>query len=348
MIDIAKHIRIFKIEPDDDFVNKRTEAINTIEEGLKKKTGVQDILLFSNALTKGLRNVEMVDPLISDIVGQAIKKHSPAFVAEGQNLEILSCALLSVLQYLNNSNESRRRLITADVLALSLLCAISYQEPITDKPKLESLRQEVLEVSLKVITDRAASTRRRASIGEIKPIAAAPPTTIPELTKMIEKALNNMIDSVKFNAAVDREEINLLWFIMNDWSDIAAKRISELNEIQKIIVRGLEISALLTRMPFPSHINLVLIDADRTRNVTPLELFNELGDLKELIKAYLKNMNASKINSFPNLFPLYHTLLNPDHPDMLPETKRPMSEWARGMLLEGVLLDIQKILNDGE
>ena len=63
-MDIAKCVRIFEPEPDDDFVTKRTEAIQDLKTQLLKKRSIADLA----ALGSGICQVFRDSPSIPDAI----------------------------------------------------------------------------------------------------------------------------------------------------------------------------------------------------------------------------------------------------------------------------------------
>jgi|GEM_PF-1655812 len=344
MSNIAKYIRIFKVDPDDDFVTKRTAAIKVIEEGFKKKTVINDILKLANSLSVGNKDISAIDPEITSIVEKAIKKQSSSFVAEDEEQQIITCALISVNEYFSKiSATSKNSLTVSDVLAIGIWSAFSFQEPISDKPKLNELIGEIVNAGRKVITSNSYTSRQRQLVNTPKPLQAP-----EDLTQVISsiKSIIPAIASLTTNAALDREEIDVLWWMLNDRSLILDIPFLELKPVEQAVLKGLEISSLLRRLGSDSHRNIATKALNKDDKFDATELLNEITDSSEKISDYLSKYKI--INECPEIFPLMTILSKKDTNISGAKTKRTLSEWASRALVEGTMLNMDKFISDGK
>ncbi len=80
---------------------------------------IGDVIKLGSDLALGIQNPNALDSSLKDIVDKAIRKQSASFVAEGQQLQIATCALIAALQYLDNAKPSgSSKLTLTDVLEL--------------------------------------------------------------------------------------------------------------------------------------------------------------------------------------------------------------------------------------
>lgn len=118
MTDIAQHIRIFDKTPSDELVEKRTESIQILSEKYSKLAAVADILQLAADLTQGVaKSGAFPDPRVTEVEA-AIQTKSSAFVREGQQLQILTCALLAALKLLTEAKPSVALWSRTDILAV--------------------------------------------------------------------------------------------------------------------------------------------------------------------------------------------------------------------------------------
>ena len=90
MTDIAIHIRIFCAQPSDELVAKRTKAIRELCDSFKKRSNSNLILQLAADIATGIQRRALAGEL-REHVARAISKHSTAFVADGNELELLTC-----------------------------------------------------------------------------------------------------------------------------------------------------------------------------------------------------------------------------------------------------------------
>lgn len=347
MIDIAKHLRIFNSDPDDDFVTKRTTAIKAIENSFKKKTTIPDLLKLANQLVLGLQNIDKIDPSFVELVEKELKKQSVSFVSDGENLQIISCGLVAALQLIDNvkPTSTKNKLSSVDVFSISIWSGLSFQSPIFDKAKLESLRTELIDASQLIVNSSSSSARVRIELSELEKVTTSQESSEP-ITIEIMQSLLNIIRSFKINANLDREEIDILWWSMNDWSEIANKKICHLNEAQQVIISSLEIARLLKRLPDKAHHILATRNCSHETMYTGEEVKDQLG---ELITPIIADLNSNPtIKEFSSIFPFFSILLNSNSEMEINgfKTKRTLSEWSGRALLEGSMINFSKMLND--
>ena len=84
MTNNATFIRIFKSAPDDDYVQKREEAIKEIADKIRKKRNVNDIMQIADELAAAMVPKAVMGEAIASQVQAALEKQSQAFVRDGE------------------------------------------------------------------------------------------------------------------------------------------------------------------------------------------------------------------------------------------------------------------------
>ena len=121
MIDIAKYVRIFKADPDDDFIVKRKAALRRIVTKLKKTNTFDGLMTLAQTVTDSFYEPKLLRSEISSCIEQALKAKSPAFIAEDNELQIATWAAVAVLEIISAAEPTSDRVSIADYLALSIL-----------------------------------------------------------------------------------------------------------------------------------------------------------------------------------------------------------------------------------
>lgn len=337
MINIAVHVRIFNPDPEDDLVTKRTSAIKELSSRYTKKQTVQNIFRLANDLAKAVEVNGGIPETLAKEIEASLRKSAKAFIAEGQELQMTVCGLLGALQSLDAAQPSAGNLIVQDVLAIGLWSALSFQAP-RSEPKLEALRVELLQKAQEFTLQTATGTRQRINVPDVsfenpEPFDAA---CLGESFKLGTKAT---VDALRANAAVDREEIDILWWVLADWSVLLNRRFSVANNLAAAAVAsGLEVGRMLRGMPADAHRNLVLRHVGETKPLSLPELLEALGDDREqLAAAYSED---ATVTACPAIFPLLTAILSGSATDAKAEIKRPLEEWAGRALLESAALHV--------
>lgn len=347
MIDVAKYIRIYKAEFDDDFANKRQAVHKALGEAFVKKNTIGDLLSLANELCTSIPNGKLKGAMVSDLVEKAIKKQSSSFVAEGEDLQVTTCALTAALQYLDNITPgARSNLTTADVLALGLWSGMSFKT-VEAMPKLEELRRDIVAAAQKIVSSDSLSSRARYSVPEMKAPTFAEGSTLQQVSESITKNVNLLVQPLRSNSVLDREEIDILWWMLNNASILTGNKFSELNDAQRSVASGCELATLMVRVPSGVHNRMVSSKIQSDTTLTAEQLLVELGE--DIVNAISSEFSDHRyVEKYPEIFPLFNLFLTKDASGKANEKPRLLSEWGSRALLEGTTVKISKLLGDGK
>lgn len=331
-INIATHVRIFDPDPQDDLVVKRTAAIDALGGRFNKKSTVPAILQWANDLAIAVESKgSHLSDLLSKEIEAAIRKPSDAFVAEGQGLQMTVCGLLGALQSLDGAQPSSGTLTVADVLAVGLWSALSFQTPRTE-PKIEALRSELLGKAQELVLASATSSRKRQRIPEPE-IAEPKEFNAAGVGQSVKSAFKATIDALASNAAIDREEIDLLWWVLGDRSELLARRLSSgQGPAALAVAAGLEAGRMLRRMPGEAHRHLVLRNLAGQGSSSLAELLKAVGDDRAALST--KYADDPTIVACPAIFPLITMLRTGSASHARSKSKHSLADWATRALLE--------------
>lgn len=344
MVETAKYIRIFNLHPDDDYASKRTAAIKLISQGYSKKKLIGNIISLGNDIVPSIVNPKNIGSDTLQIVEKALKAKSSSFISEGEELQISICALIAALELIDNLSPSSI-LTTGDVLAISLWSGLSFVEVAKSKPIVEELKQEIVSKAQEIIFSSALTSRERTPVPNIsKQITASAETTVPQLAEKIDKTLNSFTSPMRRNAVLDREEIDVLWWLLHGWSQIAKVQLINLDETQRAILAGFEITTFLRRLPSHLHKKLALKDANGNLKLNSSELIEKLKPISSELKESFLNSELAVNN--PHIFPLTTLILNGVSEDTpAHKTKRTLEEWSARAVIEGSMLHISNFMN---
>lgn len=335
MTDIAVHIRIFEQAPTDDFVIKRTKVIGELHKLYAKIAPQDEILELASVLASGFIDIDSLPIGYVEQIEGVIKKESPSFVREANQLQIFTCMALGVLSYIDGASANHGNLTRVDLLSACVWSALSGQNN-HDKPKIETLRSELLEKSRQQVTGTAIRSRQRISVSKLS-VGTMPDTAKPqEIAEAINKAAAKPIDALVANAALDREEINCLWWSLSDWCEMLDVNYSSLSAETAIIISAIELSHILRKFPIETHKHLVFRRA--TVDNKPITLKTVTGRMKNE-KAKISEFYGDEnyATSYPTIFPLISGVIS--KPPVVPlGLKLRMTDWGARALLEGAIL----------
>ena len=254
-------------------------------------------------------------------------------------MEAQVCALLGAVTYLESAAPGSGSASRSDVLAIGLWSALAFQKPLAEA-KLERLRAELLGLARDLATKAAEDSRQRAPVSDG---AFAPPEA--ESWTGIEKAWKagplTTLDALRRNASLDREEIDVLWWVLANWSAVYKEKLSSMDNRVSPLVASWELTQLLKRMPAEAHRHLILRLVQDTDRRTLSELVTGLGE-KRVVLAEQISANAI-VAECPHVFPLLNALNNPASKVPGDEQSRELGDWASRALLESGLLCVTKL-----
>lgn len=339
MTDIAAHIRIFETSPTDDFVEKRVTAIGAISAKFEERKTFPEILTLADGLAAAIAAKGPLPKGIASDVEKSIKDASPSFVLEDRPLEALVCAALGVVNYLSRATPGDGAANRAVVLALALWSALSFQRALAEA-KLEKLRGELLDAARDLSARSSESSRQRSTVPE-PAFAPVEGGGWAGIAKSWDDGPLETLNALRRNAALDREEIDVLWWVLADWSEVYQEKLSSMDQRLAPLVAAWEIAQLLKRLPAAAHKHLVLrlVEADSKESLT--SLIAELGERRAALSQLLANNEI--VANYPHVFPLLTALSNRSSEIAGDKEARGRADWASRALLESGLVRVIKL-----
>ena len=137
------------------------------------------------------------------------------------------------------------------------------------------------------------------------------------------------VNALRLNAALDREEINLLWWVLGGVSEIFSRPLQTLSPEVRAVTTGIEIGALMSALPTQSHRNLVLRGIKDADPFPLPKLLEALAADRLVVADSLKD--ESLIDRAPLVFPLLSAVRSGEGTGRCADVPRRLSEWgARG------------------
>lgn len=336
-MNIAQHIRIFEKTPDDEFVEKRTTVIDALAAKYGAISKVGDLLQLAADLTKAVAKGGALSEARAVEVEAAIRDASSSFVRENQEPQMMTCALLATLKVLTEAAPTDGVWSRYDVLALGLWSGLGFQVPRADE-RIEALRAELLVSARNLVFASSAMARTRQEVPAIT-IKLPDPYDPTKSGNSIQIGAARTIDALRLNAALDREEIDLLWWVLSDWSKFAEKLFSGMNETAAVITAGLEAGTVLRRMPGEAHKHLILRLLKQDNSVSLLEILESIkGEHDRIAAVFASNQLLAGRES---IFPLVAACVaGKAATKSVGGRTLKLSEWAGRALLESSILHV--------
>lgn len=331
MVDVAQHIRIFDQKPADELVPKRTSAIKDLAGKLTGPKDVEGLMKMASSLVAAAKFDKKLPDDFANEVTASIKKHAPAFVREGRDLELSTIAMLSVLAALDGGTK-QGQLERLDFIAVAIWLGLSFQKPVKES-RAEALRSEVLKAASEYVVTAAKNARERRA-----PYLGA--ALKPDNSNLgdVVTGLKNAITRLNQNAVVDREEIDFLWWSVTTWSGALEAPYGDATAYSAAIALGLDGGARLRRMPQDVHKQLVLRRLTAADPVDLAGLMAAVGD--DRLRLLTKIPMASAARDNPEIFPLMSSLLSGAVQKNASKEPKSIEEWTVRTLIEAVALGV--------
>jgi hypothetical protein len=331
---MAKYARIFWPDPKDEDVNRRNTAVATVQAWISTLDNPVGAINLASALAisaaDGRAHEEFVHKVEQAIVGAG----SAAFVRENHDLEIVVVALVSALDLIRKEPNSSAG-APVDTLAAALWSALSFQPP-TLQEQLELLRQELLVAARERTMLIADRSRKRDSVPEIGPL------TLPEdqptggrANAAYRRATEPLVKALRENAELDREELEFLWWAIEDWSETLSSRLSDLDPLVRAVVAGIDGASKLRRLPASGHRNVVLRGVPAGHKAT---LNTLVESFRDRLPTLALSIDAVRVGRSPTVFPLFAAIASGDTNRAGADVERDAREWGARALLEGGIL----------
>lgn len=335
MVDLALICRIFDPTPTDDLVTKRKQGIESLQKAWTRKKNVNDLLRLAAGVAEGLQDPAALPQAIAVDAITHLGELSPALIHKGHELEVAVCSAAAVLGWIESSSPNEAvPLLTSACVASALWCALSMQRP-SSNLKLEELRGQVLLVSRNHVLACALSTRIRKAVPAFSvTLKEDEELSDQQLIVKIKTAADASFSALRENAIRDREETDLLWWVLSDYSETFERPFSALSPELRAIARALEISKLMRRLPTESHKHLALRQVPETELMTFSALVASFGSERSKVASIQSQTEI--VAAFPRVFPLLGAISS-DTNAIDEAFKLTLETWTTHVLLEACI-----------
>jgi hypothetical protein len=305
---MAKYAQIIWAVPSDEDVQNRNKAVETLREQFSVMATRKAVAL-AVAVSGGFGSAALPRELAQQIE-KAISDVSAAFVLKGNENQAQVCLAVAVLAIVKDAVADSAGWMTADALAASLWSALTFQNQ-SDHPKLEELRQDLIEACRARVAQIAKLARQRVNVPDVGKL------TIPEsepgssrANTAYRNATAPVIAALKTNQELDHEELNFLWWAIADYSEILDCALADREPFSRAIASGLEGAAMLSRLPGDGFRHAVLRQVGASENMSLVALIKSLVDCRaKLAEPYVH----SWATDYPLVFPLISSLIADEH-----------------------------------
>jgi len=328
------HMRITGLAVSNDDVNSRRSAIKDLSSKWAKTADAKIFVAKAAEIADALGGDSTPPASLAAEVELAIQQYASAFLASERFLEIGVCAGMAVVS-LMSGKVGNTGWTSADIYSYALWSALSFQPVLSDQ-KREDLRRDVLTSARERSRDSADAARARDSVPAVRELEV----TIAEDGKAstnFKAAVQGTINALLRNAALDREELDFLWWGQLNHSRLLERPLTEIPEPVRLVASGIEGAGLLRRLPGDIHKEIVLRSVQSDPEISLSELIDLIGVDRE---ALLADLPEHAIVEAPAVYPLLNALIAGGADDSISDVRYKSSVWGARALLEAALANI--------
>lgn len=319
-------VRIYEQNPSDDFVVKREAAMVAVANKIAATTAVDELFGYADSLSAGLGKTKLSGSLADVCIAELVLA-SPSFVAEGNDTQIYVCALGACLRVLADVRPSDLGRTAKEIFSAAVHAGLSLPHA-SSNAKVDQVLQEILRLSAAAFRVTGESSRARKDVPELT-VTFDGTESAAQASDKVVAAAKPLISALRNNAALDREELELLWFCLGDHSAVLDAKLSSQKAPVGLVASALETTKLLRRLPSASHVNMALRNVAAGKAKTLKALVSETEAHRKQFSDYFGENIAS---AFPSIVPVTSAILGYSQPG---DTEaREMSEWGRRLILE--------------
>jgi hypothetical protein len=335
MTNMAVHLRMSGLQVSNEDVDSRKAAGTALATKWGKTKSVNELIARAARIAGALGGDGRATPdLEAEVEAIVQESGASAFLASERPLEVGICAGMAAVELLARPIGADGWQ-AADVLAAGLWSALGFQPTLGDS-KREGLRLQVLEAAQMRGRNSADGARARTTVPELPEIAMVAGEEGKAIATL-RKAASTSLTALIRNAALDREEIDFLWWFHSGRSRILKRPLADLEEPVRVVVRALEAAKHLRRLPCDVHRDLVLGATQGTIEMTLPELVAAIGADRDAVG---QQFAGSLAVSTPTVFPLINALAAGGAQVPGAEVRRSSTDWGARALLEAGVLHI--------
>ena len=337
---MAKYVRIFWPDPKDEDVARRNKALLTIQSWMSGLGDPWSAVKLAGAIAVGVSDGTAKEEFAPQVEKAIVDAGSDAFVRAGHDLEMNVVTLVAALDLIRRPHADDGAWTATDALAAGLWSAMSFQLPVGEEA-IELLRQEVIVAARERTMRNAEKSRVRAAVPEIGPLSI--PESQPTGTRAntaYRKATEPLVKALRENAELDREELEFLWWTIEDWSDCLDGRLSDAAPVLRAVVAGIDGAAKLRRLPASGHRNVVLRGVPRGE---PASLGAALAALGEYREKIANAIDKNRVAEVPSVFPLLNAIAGGDADERGATVERDARDWGARALLERGIIQVASL-----
>lgn len=252
--------RLIHPTPTEEMITRRKAIVSYVLESFDSDQNIDEIFRLVSAALTGLSPSVAADVEYGAILTEITRKHQQAFPAllSENALDLQLTACLTVGELL--TRKKGRQFWMEPQTAVAALCLSTAGIMLSVKGvHLDSVREMLLAKSRERLSLEAISVRQRIEHDYVSKLnELSPPGDVPTFWNELKPRLIDAFDSLRTASAIDRDELEVLWWIYNNTSQIFGNSLSEMAAYDVALACSIE---LVDRglCPAPASLNEIVL-----------------------------------------------------------------------------------------
>lgn len=244
--------RIVDPRPTSQTIDNRIAAARDIVTALDNASDWKLALGYATGVVSGFtRNFAQDSPVVQSLV-RAIRAHESAFPQDlSENaLALRACAAIGIGEILVRNGDK-----VPDPIAVFIASAVQSGLGVQPLPKgkhLQQLLNQLSDAAAKVLASGSLSRRRRLTLLAQRFEKLQEPTDLATAWKSLVPPFRAAMREVAQQSAIDREELNILWWMFAGVSNATGQPIAKMPDGAAILCCGAELGAQCLLPPTPN------------------------------------------------------------------------------------------------
>jgi hypothetical protein len=249
--------RLVHPDPTDGMVAIRKAIVTSILSSFDSAKGVNEAIQIVSAAITGLNPSIQADVAFAATLTEVTKKHHQAFPSSlNENaLDLQLSASLAVGEVLTRKPSTGAWGGSIDLIA-GLTISASQLQPTAAGIHLKAVQDTLVARANEHLSSQAIQARVRPEYDSEPFKELTAPGDLPTFWNQLKLVLENVLESIATASSIDRDELEVLWWLYNDTSATFSKNLSDLTAFDVALASSLE---LVDRALCPAPASLKII-----------------------------------------------------------------------------------------
>ncbi len=264
--------RMVSPKPTDEMIGKHKLAVKDLTERFAAAEDYTLLVACTAGVANGFENGFGQDSPLVGAVSECISSHQPAFVPDLSEsaLQYRACCAVALGEVFKGDEDEEYDFSTAaEVTASFFVSAMGLRPQVTQK-YLKVVLQDLRESAVLAL-ERAAGVRRQRQGLDLAPLDDIPvPADPASLWEALRPQLKACFETLRQEADVNREELDVLWWLYNGFSRTFDRPVVGLPSGVAALCCGAELADRVITPPLNNIRQMVLQAIDKKRKKSEL------------------------------------------------------------------------------